>query len=126
MIFPENEEMKKYAMDDVIADGVWRIPKAMRKLRKGKQKTAYIAIGRPRPDADPRGDWICPIQIEGFTMGVKNAHGIGPLDSLLNAMSLLQQFFYMNTVVHLEPTKKSLPKRWCAAKNVTRKRHRSR
>jgi hypothetical protein len=80
----------------------------MQKLRKGK-KTAYIAIGRPRPDADPRGDWICPIQIEHFTSKVVNAHGIGPLDALLNAMNLLRQFFDMNTVVNLEPIKKRKP-----------------
>jgi hypothetical protein len=101
------EQMTKEAIDDVIADGVWRIPDVMRKLRKGKRKTVYIAIGRPRPDIDPKGDWICPIQIECFTSGVKNVHGVGALDALMNALSLLRQFFDINTLVHLEPTKKS-------------------
>ena len=97
--------MKKERIDDVIADGVWRLPDAMQKLRTGR-KTAYIAIGRPRPEGEPRGDWICPIQIEHFTNKVVNAHGVGALDALLNAMTLLNQFFYMNTVASLESAKK--------------------
>ena len=100
--------MKTEIMDDVIADGVYRLPDEMRKLRKGRE-TAYIAIGRPRRDSDPRGDWICPIQIEHFTDKVVNAHGVGPLDALLNAMTLLNQFFNMNTVASLEPARKRKP-----------------
>ena len=100
--------MKMEKIDDLIADGVWRLPDAIQKLRKGR-KTAYIAIGRPRPDGEARGNWICPIQIEHFTNKVVNAHGVGALDALLNAMTLLNQFFYMNTVASLEPARKRKP-----------------
>ncbi len=96
--------MRKSTIDDVIADGVWRFPRTLGKLRKGKE-TAYIAIGRPRPAAEPRGDWVCPIKIESFTDGVVNAHGVGPLDALLNAIALLRQFFDMNTSASLEPAR---------------------
>ena len=113
--------MKQDAMDDVIADGVWRIPEMMRKLRKGRKKTAYIAIGRPLPDADPRGGWVCPIQIEHFTGGMRNVHGIGPLDALWNAMTLLRQFFDMNMVAHLEPTKNMQPIRRRTVRRETRR-----
>ena len=102
------DTMKKSRIDDVIADGFWRLPDAMRKLRRGR-RTAYIAIGRPRPDGDPRGDWICPIQIEHFTDKALKARGVGPLDALLNAVSLLNQFFYMNTLASLEPAGKRKP-----------------
>ena len=97
--------MKKELIDDVIADCVMRPAKGW---IKGKKKV-YIAIGRPRHADDPGDDWICPIYIEKFMKGVTNAHGIGPLDALLNAMNLLQQFLYMNTVVTLEPIKTKKP-----------------
>jgi len=113
--------MTKDRIDDVIADGMWRIPELMRKIRKGKKRTAYIAIGRPRPDADPRGDWICPIQIESFISGVKHVHGIGPLDALLNAMNLLRTFFDMNTVVHLERTTRRQPTTTITLRRVPRR-----
>ena len=73
---------------------------------KGKTK-ARIAIGRPRPD--PEGDWLCPIQIEHFTDGVTYAHGVGSLDALLNAIRLLEQFFFMNTVTALRPKRTRQP-----------------
>ena len=97
--------MKKKQIEDVIADGLM---KPARGWVKGK-KSVYIAIGRPRPDDDPKGDWICPVFIEKFTNGVTNAHGIGPLDALLNAMNLLRSFFDLNTTASLEPAKETQP-----------------
>lgn len=89
--------MKKKTMSNVIAAGVWNYTARWPKGRK----ISRIVIGRPRPDSDPKGDWICPIEIEHFTRGVVCAHGVGSLDALLNAMQLLRQFFDMNTVVQL-------------------------
>ncbi len=84
----------KTKIEDVIAEGTFRVPHPV----KGR-KTAYIAIGRPRPNPnDPNGDWSCPIFIENYTNGIRNAMGVGSLDSLLNAMALLNSFFSMNTV----------------------------
>jgi len=108
--------MKKKPFDDVIADGYIR---PARGWVKGKI-TVYIAIGRPRPDEDPKGDWICPVFIEKFMPKAINAHGVGSLDALLNAMNLLRQFFDMNTIASLEwnqmrpttaPTLRRVPRR---------------
>ena len=83
----------KIEIKDLIAEGTFRAPRPI----KGR-KTAYIAIGRPRRDPnDPNGDWSCPIFIENYTKGVRNVMGGGSLDSLLNAMTLLNSFFSMNT-----------------------------
>ncbi len=113
--------MKTKTIGDVIADGTWLFPEVMRKIQKGR-KTGYIAIGRPRPDTDPRGDWICPIQIDHFTNGVVYAHGVGPLDALLNAMNLLRQFFDMNTVLNLEPVKRKKPASARTSRRVSRRK----
>lgn len=84
----------KIKIEDVIAEGTFRMPRPLK-----SRKTAHIAIGRPRPDPnDPNGDWLCPIFIENYTKGIHNVMGVGSLDSLLNAMSLLNSFFSMNTV----------------------------
>ena len=81
-------------IENPIAEGTYQVPHPHRKERA---KT-YIAIGQPRPDTeDPNGDWYCPIFIENFTDGVEKAHGIGSLDSLVNAMGLLNNFFSMHT-----------------------------
>jgi hypothetical protein len=93
--------MKKKPFDDVIADGYIR---PARGWVKGK-KTVYIAIGRPRPDEDPKKNWFCPVFIEKFLPRTVQAHGVGSLDALFNAMNLLRQFFDMNTIASLEWTK---------------------
>jgi hypothetical protein len=89
--------MKKKSMQDIIAEGIWKNPDP-----KAKKRTAYIAIGRPQPDdTSKHKDWKCPIYIEHFTQGVIDAHGIGPLDALMNAMTLLRQFLDMHH--YIEP-----------------------
>lgn len=81
-------------IENPIAEGTYQVPHPH---RKDRAKT-YIAIGQPRPDTkDPNGDWYCPIFIENFTNGVEKAHGVGSLDSLINAMGLLNNFFSMHT-----------------------------
>ena len=84
----------KGIIQNTIAEGNYQVPHSNQKDRA----TAYIAIGQPRPDTeDPNGDWYCPIFIENFTDGVQKAHGVGSLDSLVNAMGLLNNFFSMHT-----------------------------
>ena len=97
--------MKTKPIQDPIADGFFRPSGGW---VKGKTKV-YIAVGRPRPEEDQKGPWICPLYIERFTNGVRNVHGVGPLDSLLNAMNLLRQFFDLNTVAGLAPKKTKQP-----------------
>lgn len=82
------EKIKPSIKNIVQADGVWKNPDP-----KGKRKSAYIAIGKPvRDEAQEPGEWVCPIYIEHFTEKVFEARGIGPLDALLNATTLLRQF----------------------------------
>jgi hypothetical protein len=85
-------------IENSIAEGTYQVPHPH---SKDRAKT-YIAIGQPRPDTeDPNGDWYCPIFIENFTDGVEKAHGVGSLDSLVNAMGLLNNFFSMHTAACL-------------------------
>jgi hypothetical protein len=59
----------------------------------GETVFARIEIGRPEPTPnDPNGDWYCPISIEGFTSQITPAYGVGPVDALNNAVTLLRSF----------------------------------
>jgi len=87
--------MKKLTtIDDIIAEGVWHCY-----THDGKERPTKITIGRPTRDQDdPNTDWYCPIQIEHFTEGIITAMGVGPLDSLINAMNFLNSFFHITGV----------------------------
>ncbi len=83
---------------DLIAEGTFRSPRHTKNRR-----TAYIAVGRPRPlESDPNGDWYCPVFIENYTEGIHNVMGVSSLDTLINAMSLVNSFFHMHTISCLE------------------------
>jgi len=76
-------------IDDVVAEGSWRFRKS-----DGAETSAKIVIGKPKQDGtDPNKDWYCPLFIEKYTKGIIPVMGVGPLDSLLNAMNLLRSFF---------------------------------
>jgi len=76
-------------IDDVVAEGLWHFRKS-----DGAETSAKIVIGRPKQDdTDPNKDWYCPLFIEKYTKGIIPVMGVGPLDSLLNAMNLLRSFF---------------------------------
>jgi hypothetical protein len=52
-----------------------------------------VSVGRPRPwPQDSQGDWICPVSIEHFTDGVTTVAGVGPVDALMNAVTLVKTF----------------------------------
>ena len=73
---------------DVIAEDAWSYT-----TKEGSPKTSRILIGRPRPWAyNSRGDWICPIEIEGFTGGTRAIAGVGPVDALMNAIGVVKAF----------------------------------
>jgi hypothetical protein len=60
---------------------------------KGRKRLARIEIGRPqRVPEDKNHDWHCPVFIEGWTPHVIPAMGIGPIDSLMNAVTLVRSF----------------------------------
>jgi hypothetical protein len=52
-----------------------------------------IEVGQPQPiPFDEKKDWFCPVFIEGFTPHVVPAFGVGPIDSLMNAVTILRAF----------------------------------
>ena len=71
-----------------IASDVWTYTDA-----SGARRKATIAVARPRPiPRDPNGDWYCAVHISGWRRHVIPAFGIGPLDSLANALNVVQAF----------------------------------
>lgn len=47
-------------------------------------KTVIVRIGTPAPD--PRGDWICPVHIEGIDESLQQCgRGIDSMQALINA-----------------------------------------
>lgn len=76
-------------IQDVIAHDKWESTS-----QNGKLVTHEILVGRPFADADdPNQDWVCPVSIQNFTSGIKLIHGVGPVDALMNAMTLVKAFF---------------------------------
>jgi len=60
---------------------------------KGRKRLARIEIGRPQPTpGDKNHDWHCPVFVEGWTPHVIPAMGIGPIDSLMNAVTVVRSF----------------------------------
>jgi len=79
---------RQRSIADPIASDRWTFKDA-----RGKKRTVRIEIGRPQPiPGDKHGDWFTPVFIESWTGHVIPAFGVGPLDSLMNAVGLLRQF----------------------------------
>ena len=69
---------------------------------KNRKRSARVEIGQPQPiPEDPDHDWFCPLFIEGWTLHVVPAIGIGPLDSLMNAVTVLRGFHEHIGTMHL-------------------------
>ena len=80
--------MKIDKIADVIAADDWSY-----QTSSGETVVARIQIGRPQPTPnDPNGDWYCPISIEGFTSQITAVYGVGAVDALNNAITLLRSF----------------------------------
>jgi len=74
---------------DPIAQDVWKTNE-----EDGKIVSHHIIVGRPHPQTDKDGsDWYCPVMIEGFLPRIVPAMGVGPVDSLMNAMHLVKTLF---------------------------------
>ena len=60
---------------------------------KGREHNARLEVGRPQqvPGAK-NGDWSCPVFIEGWTEHVVPVMGVGSVDSLMNAITLVRSF----------------------------------
>ena len=79
---------RRRSIQHPIASDVWTYKDA-----SGRRRRARISIGRPRPiPRDPKGDWYCAVQISGWRRHLIPAFGIGPLDSLTNALQVVQFF----------------------------------
>jgi hypothetical protein len=76
------------AVEDPVASDVWTYTDG-----KGRTRKARVAVGKPQKiPNDPSGDWFCPVYVEGFTPHVTPAIGVGPLDSLMNAITVVKGF----------------------------------
>jgi hypothetical protein len=77
-------------ISDVIAQDDW-----FYKRDDGSTYRTRIIVGRPRPinrRSEP-SDWFCPVFIEGTTPKVMKIMGVGPVDSLMNALNLVKKHF---------------------------------
>ena len=80
--------MKIDKIADVIAADDWSY-----ETSSGETVFARIEIGRPQPIPEgENGDWYCPISIEGFTPQITPAYGVGPVDALNNAFTIVRAF----------------------------------
>ena len=61
--------------------------------KNGVALTHEIIVGKPRliPN-DKNHDWFCPVWIGNSTPRIIPAYGVGPVDSLMNAMTLVKAF----------------------------------
>jgi hypothetical protein len=78
-------------IDDPIADDHWEYI-----TPKGQQRSSRLTVGRPVHYPEQRL-WYCPVLIEGYTKPrIKPIFGLGPVDSLMNAMTYVRKFFEEN------------------------------
>jgi hypothetical protein len=75
-------------VDDPIAQDQWAY-----RDDNGNTRTSRITVGRPQKwPADAHGDWLCLLEVEHFTEGVRAFVGVGPVDALMNAMAVVKAF----------------------------------
>ena len=73
----------------------------------GEKHKTRLQLGKPqRVPRDPRGNWFCPVYIEGWTPHVVPAIGVGPFDSLTNALLLVRSFRDHVADMHIEENPK--------------------
>lgn len=73
-------------IEDPIADDYWRYTTA-----QGKRRTSRLTVGRPVHFPQERC-WYVPVMIEGYLTKVTPVFGQGPVDSLINALTVLKNF----------------------------------
>jgi hypothetical protein len=117
----EREVMKDWrpkltAIDDPIADDHWSY-----RTEDGTKRTSRITIGRPALLADG-SHWYCPMYFEHVTQGIEYAFGVGPVDSLMNAMYFVRRRFYEFDEVSPRASPKAAPKRTQAKKGRSSKK----
>src|SRR5262249_49132098 len=69
----------------------------------GRDAYFNVRVGRPCPW--DKG-YYCPLEVEGFLEGVKPVFGVGPIDSLMNAMSPVRTYCDHKDGLSTEPLPK--------------------
>ncbi len=79
---------KRHSVSQPIASDTWTYTDPA-----GQKHAVRLQVGRPQPvPGDEQRDWFCPVYVEGWTPHVVPAIGIGPFDSLMNALALVRSF----------------------------------
>jgi len=74
------------SIDNPIAEDIWDYIDSA-----GNRKSSKVIIGAPVKVDE--SEWYCPVLIENYTNRIVPARGSGPVDSLMNAMTLVKSFF---------------------------------
>jgi hypothetical protein len=87
----ENWRPKLSRIEEPFAEDYWEYV-----TPKGQKRISRLVVGRPVHYPEQRL-WYCPVLIEGYTKPrVKPIFGMGPVDSLMNAMTFVRGFFEEN------------------------------
>ncbi|WP_167509128.1 hypothetical protein [Corallococcus sicarius] len=90
----ENWRPKLKRIEDPIAEDYWEYT-----TPSGQQRTSRLMVGRPVHFPEQQL-WYCPVLIEGHTRPrIRPIFGVGPVDSLMNAMTFVRGFFEGNSGV---------------------------
>lgn len=74
------------SIEDPIAEDSWSYI-----TPQGERRLARLTVGRPVHFPQERC-WYSPVMIEGYLTKVTPVFGEGPVDSLMNAMTLVKKF----------------------------------
>jgi hypothetical protein len=56
----------------------------------GPAGEVVVRIGRPVPDPEPGGDWLCPVQVVGmYRDAVRAAYGVDAVQALVLAFQMI-------------------------------------
>lgn len=87
----ENWRPKLKRIEESFAEDYWEYV-----TPKGQKRISRLVVGRPVHYPERRL-WYCPVLIEGYTKPrIRPIFGMGPVDSLMNAMTFVRGFFEEN------------------------------
>lgn len=83
---PDDWRPRLTRIEDPIAEDEWSYI-----TPQGERRIAKLTVGRPVHFPQERC-WYSPVMIEGYLTKVTPVFGEGPMDSLMNAMTLVKKF----------------------------------
>ena len=87
----ENWRPKLSRIEEPFAEDYWEYV-----TPRGQKRVSRLVVGRPVHYPEERL-WYCPVLIEGYTKPrIRPIFGMGPVDSLMNAMTFVRTFFDEN------------------------------